>query len=83
MKKMKRYIRQTWVIVFALFVASCEDMMKVDTTTGLATDDNYNSKSEIYGALIGLAGSFSQVAEQTIVLAGLKGDLMTPTAQAP
>lgn len=74
---------RTLGIVLTLSVASCEDMMKVDTTTGLQTEDNYNTKSEIYGAFIGLAGSFAQVAEQTVVLAGLKGDLMTPTTLAP
>lgn len=74
---------QTVVILLAFAVTSCEEIMKVDTTTGLHAEDHYKSKSEIYGALLGLVGSFADVAEQTIVLAGLKGDLMTPTMNAP
>lgn len=74
---------QTAVILLAFAVTSCEKMMTVDTTTGLHAEDHYKSKSEIYGALLGLVGSFADVAEQTVVLAGLKGDLMTPTLNAP
>lgn len=83
MKKMKLYMIWFLGVVLALSVSSCENMMKVDPTTGLGSEDNYNSKSEIYGAFVGLAGTFAQVAEQTVILSDLKSDLMTPTINAP
>lgn len=83
MKKIRKYLMQSLVIFLAFAVTSCEKIMTVDSTTGLHAEDHYKSKSEIYGALLGLVGSFADVAEQTVVLAGLKGDLMTPTVNAP
>ena len=83
MNKIKIHIAQALILLFALFSISCEDIMSVDSTSSLPTEDHYSSLSEIYGAFIGLSSSFAQVAEQTIILAGLKGDLMKPTANAP
>lgn len=70
-------------MVLSLSMTSCENMLRVDPTTGLNAADHYSSTGEIYAAYLGLTASFNKVAEQTLVLAGLKGDLMRPTSNAP
>lgn len=66
----------------ALGLSSCEDILNTDPVTSLNAGDHYSIQSELYAAYIGIAGSFVEVADQTIVLAGLKGDLMRPTNNA-
>lgn len=83
MNTIKTHITQTLVFLLLIFSTSCDKMMTVKPSTSLATGEHYNSKAEIYAAFIGLSGLFVDVAEQTIILAGLKGDLMMPTSNAP
>lgn len=81
--KIRTYITQALVFLLILFSTSCDKMMTVKPSTSLSADEHYNSRAEIYAAFIGLSGLFADVAEQTIILAGLKGDLMKPTGNAP
>ena len=83
MNKMKLYTRQIAGLFLALTVMSCEKMLDVDSTTSIKAEDHYSSTGEVYGAFIGLAAVFSNVAEQTVVLSELKGDLLAPTQNAP
>lgn len=69
-----------WMI---LSMCACESLLDVDSSTTLGSEDHYTAPGELYGAFIGIAGSFQKVAEQTIILSELKGDLLEPTAAAP
>lgn len=64
-------------------LCACERILDVDTSTTLGSKDHYTAAGEVYGAFIGIAGSFQKVADQTIILSELKGDLLEPTATAP
>lgn len=70
------------LLLGAMAFSSCEDLLKTDPLTSVNAEDHYTIQSELYAAYIGIAGSFVQVAEQTIILTGLKGDLMRPTNNA-
>ena len=83
MNKINIYITQVLAVVLILSSTSCEKIMEVNPKDSLLANNFYKDQSEVYGAFIGLSGLFSQVAEQTIILSELKGDLMTPTSNAP
>lgn len=83
MKRIKLHIRQTLGLFLALMMISCDKMLDVDSTTSVKAEDHYSSTGEIYGAFIGLAGAFTKVAEQTVILSELKADLLVPTENAP
>lgn len=70
-------------MVIALSMLSCEKLLDADSDMKLKAEDHYSSVGEIYGAFIGLYTSFRNTAEKTIVLSGLKGDLLQPTRNAP
>lgn len=83
MKRMKLNIRPILGLSLALMMMSCEKMLDVDSTNSINAEDHYSSTGEVYGAFIGLSAAFTNVAEQTVVLSELKGDLLTPTENAP
>lgn len=80
---MKLYMKRWLGILLALSVVSCEDTMIPDSTSSLNAGDHYSASSEVYGAFIGLSSAFVKVAEQTVILSELKGDLLQPTSNAP
>lgn len=67
----------------ALLLLSCEKLLDANSDMMVKAEDHYTSIGEIYGAFIGLNTSFREIAEKTIVLSGLKGDLLEPTQNAP
>lgn len=82
MKRMRLYMKRILGMVLILSVCSCEKLLDVDTSTTLGVNDHYSAPGEVYGAFIGIAGSFMKVADQTIILSELKGDLLKPTLNA-
>lgn len=80
---MKVYFMRLTVILLALSMLSCDKLMEADSDMKIKAEDHYSTIGEVYGAFIGLHASFRQVAEKTIILSGLKGDLLQPTQNAP
>lgn len=80
---MKLYMKRWLGILLTLSVISCEDAMIPESTSSLNAGDHYSTNSEVYGAFIGLSSAFVKVAEQTVILSELKGDLLQPTLNAP
>lgn len=83
MNNIKIYIARIFAITLIISVMSCESIMNVKPQDSVAADEFYKEQSEVFGAFIGLSGLFRDVAEQTLILSELKGDLMTPTHNAP
>ena len=81
--KLKKYTVQVLAAILILANTSCEKIMEVKSKDSLPANDFYKDRSDVYGAFIGLSSIFSNVAEQSVILAGLRGDLMTPTSNAP
>ena len=81
--KMKVYLKRLTVIGIALVMLSCEKLLDANSDMMMKAEDHYSSIGEIYGAFIGLNTSFREIAEKTIILSGLKGDLLEPTQNAP
>ncbi len=82
MKKIRLYTK-TLLGLLLLSFSACESIMDVEMPDALDAREHYSSSGEIYGAFIGINAAFTKVAEQTVILAGLKGDLMEPTSHAP
>lgn len=70
------------VTVLALSMLSCESILETDSDMKMKAEDHYSSIGEIYGAFMGIYASFARTAEKTIILSGLKGDLLEPTQNA-
>ncbi|MDR1756756.1 MAG: hypothetical protein LBR65_07360 [Culturomica sp.] len=81
MKKIKLYTKILPVLLLSF--SACESMMDVELPDALDAGEHYSSSGEVYGAFFGINATFTKVTEQTILLAGLKGDLMEPTSFAP
>lgn len=81
--KMKLYIQRLMALTLVFSMLSCEKMMQSDSSMKIEAEDHYSSVGEVYSAFMGLFASFSKVAEQTIILSALKGDLLQPTSNAP
>lgn len=81
--KIRVYFERLAVVVLAFSMLSCEKLLETDSSMKLKAEDHYSSVGEIYGAFLGLYASFTQIAEKTIILSELKGDLLEPTQNAP
>ena len=80
--KIELFFEKLAVIILALSMLSCEKLLEADSDMKLKAEDHYSSIGEIYGAFMGLYSSFAKTAEKTIILSGLKGDLLKPTQNA-
>jgi tetratricopeptide (TPR) repeat protein len=83
MKQIMQYTQSLLVGLLLFSFSGCEEIMKIDLNTGMNAEDHYSSTDEVEGAFIGLIAAFNKVAEQTLILAELKGDLLRPTSYAP
>ncbi|MDR1274713.1 MAG: RagB/SusD family nutrient uptake outer membrane protein [Odoribacteraceae bacterium] len=83
MKQIAQYIKSLLAGLLLFSLSGCEEIMKVDLNTGMNAEDHYSSSNEVEGAFIGLIAAFNKVAEQTLILSELKGDLLRPTSYAP
>ena len=80
--KIRLFFERLTVTVLALSMLSCEKMLEADSDMKLKAEDHYSSIGEIYAAFMGIYASFAKTAEKTIILSGLKGDLLQPTRNA-
>lgn len=80
--KIRLFFEKLTVTVLALSMLSCEKMLEADSDMKLKAEDHYSSIGEIYAAFMGIYASFAKTAEKTIILSGLKGDLLQPTRNA-
>lgn len=69
----------TLLVVFSLSFSSCVD---VDLESVVDYKDHYQTIPDADNAILGLYGSFMQLAEQVVVLNELRGDLMDVTPHA-
>ncbi|MGL5682361.1 MAG: RagB/SusD family nutrient uptake outer membrane protein [Marinifilaceae bacterium] len=81
--KIKQLFKNIALTLLACSMMSCDKMMGVDSGSKLEADDHYSSLGEIYGSFMGIYASFAQTVENTVILSGLKGDLLQPTNNAP
>lgn len=77
-------IRYIFILsILALAGASCEEFFNPEADLLLPGEENYSDRSNIYASYMGLLASLQELADDHIVLTGLRGDLMMPTDQAP
>jgi hypothetical protein len=65
-----------------LLCLSCDDFFALNTDDTLTEDQNYTELAELTSGFIGVAATFHDVVDHTVIISGLMGDLMTPTTNA-
>ncbi|MGL5683756.1 MAG: RagB/SusD family nutrient uptake outer membrane protein [Marinifilaceae bacterium] len=82
MKKIKITI---YALVFTLsggLFTSCDNFFDAKTDDMLLDNNHYSQRADLEAAFIGTAALFQEVAEKTVLIEGLRSDLMIPTAKA-
>lgn len=68
---------------FLLTTMGCGNFLDVNPDDMLLEEDNFSTVNEVYSNFLGLTTVLGPAAEQALIMAELKGDLLEPTANAP
>lgn len=71
------------LLLMGIFLTSCEKFFLPDANDVIREEDNFQKRSEIYSAFIGMAAVFQDVASQWLLLSELRGDMLEPSVTAP
>jgi len=67
------------IIFFSIFTLICSSCIDTDLESVLDYDNHYKTIPDADNAIVGLYGTFMKLAEQTVVLGELRGDLVDVT----
>jgi starch-binding outer membrane protein, SusD/RagB family len=68
--------------ISVMLLSGCSSFFNPDNDATLSNDDYINSLSELYSGFLGMSAAVQNVADQSIYLEGLRGDLLEPTNNA-
>lgn len=74
---------KTAALSLALLAGGCDSFLKVNPDDTLMEENSYKNKNEVYASFLGVCSTLAEGAEQALLVAELRGDLMIPTPQAP
>ena len=83
------YLKSRKILAISAFasgiflLSGCHDFFNPDTESTLSSSDYITNSSELYSGFLGITSSVQAVADQSIYLEGLRGDLLEPTDNAP
>lgn len=70
------------IILFSIFAFICNSCIDTDLESVLDYNDHYKTIPDADNAIVGLYGYFMKLAEQTVVLGELRGDLVDVTSNS-
>jgi hypothetical protein len=79
---MKRFLQTLILLPLAFVATSCDGFFALKTDDTLTGKESYAELAELNSAFIGVAATFHDVVEHTVIISELMGDLMTPTTNA-
>lgn len=82
MKKIINKIRVCSLAAFIALCGSCESYFMTSPDDMMPEENNYKDQTAIFSAFVGLAAVFQEVADQSVLLSELRGDMMEPTEMA-
>lgn len=80
---MKTYLRIILSVSLVLGLCSCNAFFEPNLENRLEEQDNYSDRANVYASFMGLYAVLQDVAPKVVTLSELRGDLLTPTDQAP
>ncbi len=82
-KDMKLFNKIVSVVCMAAVLCSCENFFEKTSDTMLTEDDAYRDRTNVYASFIGVLGTIQSAADDLIIMSELRGELISPTGQAP
>jgi hypothetical protein len=80
---MKKYLHAlVAACLISFFNLSCDSFFALNTDDTLTEKQNYTELAELHSGFIGVAATFHDVVDHTVIISELMGDLMTPTTNA-
>lgn len=68
------------ILSFSLVLVSCEKILEVDPDNQIREEDHYQTINDMRFASLGITASLRDAAERLVIVAGLKGELVTTTS---
>ncbi|GAO28408.1 hypothetical protein [Geofilum rubicundum] len=82
MNKLHINFRFWWPVLGLLLLAGCSDYFAVNPDDVLYEEDYPSSITELYSGYMGIAAKVQEVADQALLLEGIRGDFLEPTENA-
>lgn len=79
----KRFLTYCCIAGMALGITGCSDFFNPDMGNTMYEEDYMQVYTELYAGYMGVAATVQEVADKSIYLEGLRGDLFEPTYNAP
>lgn len=76
-------IIKTTAFSLTLLLGGCDSFLKVNPDDTLMEENSYKGKNEVFANFLGMCSTLAEGAEQALLVAELRGDLMVPTSNAP
>jgi starch-binding outer membrane protein, SusD/RagB family len=82
MNKLRIYFRFLLPAMGLFFLSGCSDYFAVNPDDVLYEEDYPSSITELYSGYMGIAAKVQEVADQALLLEGIRGDFLEPTENA-
>ena len=80
---MKKLLYNFFLIASLITFSRCEEFFDPNPDDVMSEDEYISDVNELYSGYMGIAAKVQSVGDQAIILAGLRGDLLVPTTNAP